>query len=142
AERSPFFGRSRAVPRGDFGRLDQLLQRPMLLLSARHWPNGGRVRPAGETHKARKSAEQRQILQHIELYRRAAAAPGIAANSTVAVSNKSENIISRHDERHRVDGGKGGMVRGSSRLALRVAEREQRGSAYARHVPAPGQARH
>jgi hypothetical protein len=42
----------------------------------------------------------------------------------------------------RVTTGKGGMVRGSSRLALRVAEREQRGSAYARHVPAPRQAGH
>src|SRR5437588_8657477 len=58
--------------------LDHLLQRQMLLLSARHFRR--RLRPAGNAHQAREGAEQRQVLQHVEFHWRTAASSGIAPN--------------------------------------------------------------
>src|SRR5262249_36730489 len=77
AEGSASLGNPGTVSRADLSGLDHLLQRQMLLLSAQHFRR--RLRPPGNAHQAREGAEQRQVLQHVELHWRAAAPPGIAS---------------------------------------------------------------
>src|SRR5690349_20323524 len=78
AERTASFRSPSTISRASLSGLDQLLQRQMLLLSAQH--RRRRLRPAGKAHQAREGAEQRQVLQHVELHWRAAAPSGIAPN--------------------------------------------------------------